>query len=219
MQYHAIQCNTMQYHAIPCIINNCWRSVPLPCGHYNGHFWFLRIKKNIREQNKFECIFYNWQAWWYTATPLTLNPRALQFNKRHVTSFASKWHLLNIQMSDACGNLEWRGAKLWLNGRIFQPLCEFWGNSSTRPICPFLQSFFPTTKSLVSGEEEVARPIWELCTVFATVVYICTQRCTVHEYIALPRHLWLLRQNKHSVRICALNIKLYAVRIDFICRV
>ena len=39
MQYHAIPCNTMQYHAIPCIINNCWRSVPLPCGQYNGHFY------------------------------------------------------------------------------------------------------------------------------------------------------------------------------------
>ena len=38
MQYHAIPCNTMQYNAIPCIINNCWRSVPLPCGQYNGHF-------------------------------------------------------------------------------------------------------------------------------------------------------------------------------------
>ena len=39
MQYHAIPCNTMQYHAIPCIINNSWRSVPLPCGQYNGHFY------------------------------------------------------------------------------------------------------------------------------------------------------------------------------------
>ena len=38
MQYHAILCNTMQYHAIPCIITNCWRSLPLPCGQYNGHF-------------------------------------------------------------------------------------------------------------------------------------------------------------------------------------
>ena len=38
MQYNAIPCNTMQYHEIPCIINNCWRSVPLPCGQYNGHF-------------------------------------------------------------------------------------------------------------------------------------------------------------------------------------
>ena len=40
MQYHAIPCNTMQYHAIPWNINNCWRSVPLPCGQYNGHFFF-----------------------------------------------------------------------------------------------------------------------------------------------------------------------------------
>ena len=42
MQYNAIPCNTMQYHAIPCIINNCWRSVPLPCGQYNGHFFEQR---------------------------------------------------------------------------------------------------------------------------------------------------------------------------------
>ena len=39
MQYHAIPCNTMQYHAITWNINNCWRSVPLPCGQYNGHFY------------------------------------------------------------------------------------------------------------------------------------------------------------------------------------
>ena len=38
-QYHAIPCNTMQYHAIPCIINNCWQSVPLPCGQYKVIFW------------------------------------------------------------------------------------------------------------------------------------------------------------------------------------
>ena len=40
MQYHAILCDTMQYHAIPCYIYNCWRSVPLPCGQYNGHFFY-----------------------------------------------------------------------------------------------------------------------------------------------------------------------------------
>ena len=42
MQYHAIPCNTMQYNAIPCntrqYINNCWRSVPLPCGQYMAIF-------------------------------------------------------------------------------------------------------------------------------------------------------------------------------------
>ena len=38
MQYSAIQCITMRYNAIPCIIDNCWRSLPLPCGQYNGHF-------------------------------------------------------------------------------------------------------------------------------------------------------------------------------------
>ena len=53
MQYHAIPCNTMQYHAIQCIINNCWRSVPLPCGQYNGHFLL-----------QFPCI--------YTTVPLYL---------------------------------------------------------------------------------------------------------------------------------------------------
>ena len=38
MQYHAIPCNTMHYHAIPCTINNCWRSLPLPCGQYKDFF-------------------------------------------------------------------------------------------------------------------------------------------------------------------------------------
>ena len=38
-QYHEMPCNTMQYHAIPCITNNCWRSVPLPCGQYNAIFY------------------------------------------------------------------------------------------------------------------------------------------------------------------------------------
>ena len=47
-QYHAIPCNTMQYYSIqsntmklkpiPCIIINCWRSVPLPCGQYMAIF-------------------------------------------------------------------------------------------------------------------------------------------------------------------------------------
>ena len=40
MQYYAIQCITKQYHAIPFIINNCWRSVPLPCGQYMAIFSF-----------------------------------------------------------------------------------------------------------------------------------------------------------------------------------
>ena len=50
MQFHAILCNTMQcqpipcntsqYHAIPYIINNCWRSVPLRSGQYNGNFYY-----------------------------------------------------------------------------------------------------------------------------------------------------------------------------------
>ena len=41
MQCHAIQCNkcnTIQYNAIPFIINNCWRSVPLPSGQYMAIF-------------------------------------------------------------------------------------------------------------------------------------------------------------------------------------
>ena len=28
----------MQYHAIQCTINNCWRSLPLPCGQYKDFF-------------------------------------------------------------------------------------------------------------------------------------------------------------------------------------
>ena len=43
MQYHAIPWNTMKYHAIPCIMNNCCRSVPLPCGQFNGHFSNLKL--------------------------------------------------------------------------------------------------------------------------------------------------------------------------------
>ena len=38
MQYYAIQCNTLHYHLIPCIFNNCWWSVPLPCGQYMAIF-------------------------------------------------------------------------------------------------------------------------------------------------------------------------------------
>ena len=41
MQYHAIPWNTMKYHAIPCIMNNCCRSVLLPCGQIDGHFFNL----------------------------------------------------------------------------------------------------------------------------------------------------------------------------------
>ena len=42
MQYHATPCNTLQYPAIPCIINYCWRSVPLPCGQYKAIFFCLQ---------------------------------------------------------------------------------------------------------------------------------------------------------------------------------
>ena len=52
MQYHAMQCNTLAYSGIlshtlacsgilwhnQCIISNCWRSVPLPCGQYMAIF-------------------------------------------------------------------------------------------------------------------------------------------------------------------------------------
>ena len=62
----------MLYHAIPCIINNCWRSVPLPCGQYNGHFlqmivWFVS-----------HCVlpFTSWQTvLWFTMQGFT--PRVL----------------------------------------------------------------------------------------------------------------------------------------------
>ena len=39
IHHHAIPCNTMQYHAIPWMLNNCWRSVPLPCGQYMAIFY------------------------------------------------------------------------------------------------------------------------------------------------------------------------------------
>ena len=71
MQYHSILCNTMQYlqyHAIPCIINYCWRSIPLPCWQYNGHFFPLlgieigKIFHVLDEigQNSFPNLKYLW---------------------------------------------------------------------------------------------------------------------------------------------------------------
>ena len=48
MQYHEIPCNTMQYHAIPCLINNYWRSVPLPCGQYIAIFFICCFKDYIK---------------------------------------------------------------------------------------------------------------------------------------------------------------------------
>ena len=56
MQYHAILCNTMQYHAIPCISNNCWRSVPLPCGQYKAIFIFLCQSKFNKSQPRKEIM-------------------------------------------------------------------------------------------------------------------------------------------------------------------
>ena len=47
MQFHATQCNTMQYHAKPCTINNCWRSVPLPCGQYKAIFFPQRLMARV----------------------------------------------------------------------------------------------------------------------------------------------------------------------------
>ena len=64
MQYYAIPCNIMQYRAIPCIINNCWRSVPLPCGQYNGHFYemcgyFEAIWERIQNWKKENMSFFH----------------------------------------------------------------------------------------------------------------------------------------------------------------
>ena len=50
MQYHSIPRNTMQYHTIPCTLNNCWRSVPLPCGQYMAIFSTL-VGENIYLRN------------------------------------------------------------------------------------------------------------------------------------------------------------------------
>ena len=58
MQCHTIQCNSMQYHALPCIINKCWRSVPLPCGQYNGHFLHSKSTKRI------PCCSNTWHSRW-----------------------------------------------------------------------------------------------------------------------------------------------------------
>ena len=45
----------MQYNAIPCIINNCWRSVPLPCGQYMAIFnGVLLVVQNIE---RFYAVF------------------------------------------------------------------------------------------------------------------------------------------------------------------
>ena len=63
MQYHAIQFNTMHYQAIPCIINNCWRSVPLPFGQYKAIFFvqfvqiFVAKLIQIGQQNIFRSLF------------------------------------------------------------------------------------------------------------------------------------------------------------------
>ena len=69
MQYHAIPCNTTQYHAILCIINNCWRSVPLPCGQYKAIFLISQLSALSQSQpwrevagtkNRKSCLLSNW---------------------------------------------------------------------------------------------------------------------------------------------------------------
>ena len=56
MQYHAIPCNTMQYPAIPCIIINCWRSVPLPCGQYIAIFIFGEVNCGLLRRSQ-RCLW------------------------------------------------------------------------------------------------------------------------------------------------------------------
>ena len=73
MHYHAIPYNTMQYHAIPCIINNCWRSVSLPCGQYKAMFCTLN-SADCCTLNRGVCQF--WMARLATF-PLTLCPSPL----------------------------------------------------------------------------------------------------------------------------------------------
>ena len=58
----------MQCHAIPCIINNCCRSVPLPCGQYmaifssvrssNSHPDLLLTQHHPLFQNTLHCSLY-----------------------------------------------------------------------------------------------------------------------------------------------------------------
>ena len=65
-KYHTIQCNTMHYHAIPCIINNCWRSVPLPCGQFNGHFFLYQTMTEWRKrQTRGFHRHVTWLQWWW----------------------------------------------------------------------------------------------------------------------------------------------------------
>ena len=61
MQNHAISCNTMQYHAIPCMLNNCWRSVPLPCGQYMAIFSVIWFKLDKSETYSVGCFC--WPPW------------------------------------------------------------------------------------------------------------------------------------------------------------
>ena len=76
MQYHAIPCNTMQYnaipcnHAIPCIINNCWRSVPLPSGQYMAIFICDRGISNVCVNPVSICNFFA-LAWRTKVQPLS----------------------------------------------------------------------------------------------------------------------------------------------------
>ena len=104
-QYHAIPCNTMQYYSIqsntmklkpiPCIIINCWRSVPLPCGQYNGHFL---------HHSHFDWIWYRRNGKLCT-TKLNHNNKVKDSGSRHKSLNLNPEHALPVFSSLLLGSL------------------------------------------------------------------------------------------------------------------
>ena len=78
--------NTMQYHAIPCIINNCWRSVPLPCGRYMAIFKI--DSRRYLSRDLFKLFPGQLVSWTWRTSPWT--SRDAHWGSDHVRSIKSK---------------------------------------------------------------------------------------------------------------------------------
>ena len=83
LAYSGILWHTLAYSGIlwhnQCIINNCWRSVPLPCGQYMAIFFFIFLVWELLPLRKMRFNFFvddvdknpfNWEV---QITPLILN--------------------------------------------------------------------------------------------------------------------------------------------------
>ena len=127
----------MKHHAIPYIINNCWRSVPLPCGQYNAIF-------SIRPRSD-HCHCHSLTNWLLFLT-LHACEWLSAFNSLKKPSTAGESTAVKSMGRRQVCNLKLIGtlnSTFWWDAKIIHSHIEVWGS--------WLQRFIPlwTLKYLI----------------------------------------------------------------------